>query len=134
MAKLSNAQIRKIFYLKKERGLDDELLRSFIYTLVGKSSIKSLTMREAITVIDALDGKQQVSQGRLSTKQQKYIEGLAVQCGWIGDDERVDMKRLNAWLEKRYKVSSILWLTPKNASDAIEGLKAMIGRKKKEAI
>ena len=40
----------------------------------------------------------------------------------------LDMTKLNRWLEGRYHVSNINWLTPKNASDAIEGLKAMLNR------
>ena len=128
MANLSDAQRRKIFKLKGEKGLDNDTLRAYIHTLVGKSSIKELTIVEAIKVIDALEGPQSNGPDRISTKQQKYLEGLAKQYGWTTESGRTDMKRLNAWLTARYKVSNIMWLTPKNASDAIEGLKAMTGR------
>jgi phage-related protein len=133
MAKLSNAQQRKIFMLCREKGLDDEMRRGYIHSLVGKESTKELTIHEAIKVIDALEGKKANAPDRLSTKQQKFIEGLAKQYGWIGENKKADMKRLNGWLEKRYGVSSIIWLTPKNASDAIEGLKVMIKRDRAES-
>jgi len=128
MAKLSDAQRRKIFKLKSEKGLDVDTLRAFVHSQVGKQSISELTVVEAIKVIDALEGPKQNAPDRISTKQQKYLEGLAKQYGWVTDSKKTDMKRLNGWLESRYGVSSIIWLTLKNASDAIEGLKAMIGR------
>jgi len=134
MQKMSDAQRRKIFKLRNEKGLDDDMLRSYIYSLVGKSSLKELTIREAIKVIDALNDKKQNSVGMISNKQQKYIEGLAIEYGWVNENKKADMQRINKWLEKRYGVSSIIWLTSKLASDAIEGLKAMIAREKKKAV
>ncbi|MCL2618156.1 MAG: regulatory protein GemA [Defluviitaleaceae bacterium] len=131
MSAMSDAQRRKIFKLKAEHGLDDDTLRAYIHSLVGKSGLKELTMREAIQVIDALAGTKANAPGRISCKQQKYLEGLAKQYGWVSEDGEPDMQRLNGWLEKRYKVSSVLWLTQRNASDAIEGLKAMIDRERR---
>jgi len=132
MQKMSDAQRRKIFKLKAEKGLDDDMLRSYVHTLVGKSSLKELTIRDAITVIDALEDKKQNAPGMISNKQQKYIQGLAVDYGWVGENKKVDMLRLNHWLKSKYGVNSIIWLTSKLASDAIEGLKAMIAREKEK--
>ena len=127
MAKISSAQQRKIFMLARERGLDDELRREYIHTLTGKTSTKLLTMKEAIKVIDSLEGKQIA--GRITIKQRLYIEGMAKDIGWVNDTGKLDTERLNAWLHKRYGISHINWLTSKAASDAIEGLKAMLSRK-----
>lgn len=128
MAKITTAQIRKIFWLGGQRGLDEEMLRGYIHSMVSKSSLKELTIIEAIKIIDALDDSKANAPDRITPKQQKFIKGLAKQYGWVGENKMVDMSRLNKWLENRYGISSILWLTPKNASDAIEGLKAMIKR------
>jgi len=125
---MTGAQRRMIFKLKGENGLDDELFRTFMYSKVKKSSTKDLTIAEAIKIIDALSPTKSNVPDRITTKQQKYIEGLAKQYGWVGENNKTDMLRLNGWLAKRYGVNSIIWLTPKNASDAIEGLKAMIRR------
>ena len=135
MAKISKAQQRKIFILAREHGLDDELRREYIHTLTSKTSTKFLTMKEAIKVIDNLEGKQ--TAGRITTKQRLYIEGMAKEIGWVDEVGKLNQERLNTWLHKRYGVSHITCLTSKAASDAIEGLKAMIARKdqsNKEAI
>jgi len=129
MAQLTDKQRCKIFALKGERGLDDDTLRGYIDSLVGKSSIKELTVAEAIKVIDALQGKKQNAPDRLSYAQRSYIEGMAKDLGWKGEDGEVDMKKLGPWLENRYGITLITSLTPKKASDAIEGLKAMTKRK-----
>jgi hypothetical protein len=54
---------------------------------------------------------------------------MAKEIGWVGEDGKVDHAKLGAWLYNKYHISDISWLTAKKASDAIEGLKAMIGRK-----
>ena len=128
MSKITSGQIRKIFVLKRELGLDDDTLRSYIYNLVKKDSLKALTIHEAIKVIDSLDNTTEEQPNRISVKQQKYIRGLAIKCGFANEKKELDTVKLNKWLENRYHVSNILWLTPKNASDAIEGLKAIRNR------
>ena len=71
MVSISDAQRRKIFKLRTEKGLDDDTLRAYIHSLVGKSSLKELSVRDAISVIDALEGKNEHASGRISVKQQK---------------------------------------------------------------
>ena len=128
MQKMTDAQRRKIFKLASQKGLDDEMRRSHIHALIGKESLTELTIKEAITVIDSLEDEPQTTKGKISHKQQKYLQSLAVEYGWVCENKRLDTKKLNKWLENRYGVSSIIWLTSKNASDAIEGLKVMIAR------
>ena len=127
MQKMSDAQRRKIFKLKNEHGLDEETFRSMLQTTVNKESLKLLTIRDAVDVINRLEGKPQ-RVNRISHKQESYIKGLAKNLGWVDIDGNLDMTKLNRWLEGRYHVSSLSWLTPKNASDAIEGLKVMTAR------
>jgi len=130
VSKLSDAQRGKIFKLAAEKGLDNEMLHAYIFSLVGKSSIKELSKRDAMTIIDALIGKTQNAIHMISNKQQKYIEGLAKNYGWVDENNNLNRKKLSAWLEGKYGCSDITWLTSKKASDAIEGLKAMISREK----
>ncbi|MCL2188467.1 MAG: regulatory protein GemA [Defluviitaleaceae bacterium] len=124
-AKMSDAQRRKIFTPAREKKLDNDEMHGFIHHLTGKDSMKHLSIREAIVVIDALEGKKSNAIGMITAKQQKYIQGMAKDIGWVDAAGRLDTKRLNLWVKHRYGVDSIIWLTAKKASDAIEGMKAM---------
>jgi len=128
MAKITTAQMRKIYALAKEKGLDNEILHDYVRNLTSKSSLKHLSIREAITVIDTLSGKTVSTGGMITFKQQHYIEGMAKKLGWLDDEGKLHQERLGAWLYKKYGISHIGWLTAKKASDAIEGLKAMLAR------
>lgn len=134
MTMMTDGQRRMIFRLAKEQGLDDDVLRSYADSLVGKSSLREFTAKDAIKVIDGLAGTKQVvtpnGDRMISDKQRRYIEGMAKNLGWTLEDGKVDMKKLNKWLENKYGVSHIGWLSQKLASNAIEGLKKMGQRKK----
>jgi hypothetical protein len=126
---MTDTQRRKMFALARERELDGDALRSCVGSLVGKSSLRELTVKDAIKVIDALLGKQEAITPNgvrmISHKQRKFIESMAVELGWVLDDGTLDTRRLCRWLENKYGYSHISWLTSKVASDAIEGLKKM---------
>jgi len=128
MVKITSAQMRKIYGLAKVHNLDSETLHALVYKITYKESIKTLTIAEAIKVIDSLDGKKSGTAGMITYKQQRFIEGLAKDIGWKDGFGNLNSEKLNAWLHKRYGISHIRWLPVKKASDAIEGLKAMAAR------
>lgn len=128
MNKMSDSQRRKIFILAGEKGLDDALLHEFIYKITGKDSLKDLNIKDAMNVIDGLAGKKQNASNMITDKQQRFIEGLAKELGWVDENNRVDKARLNGWISSKFNVDKINWLTAKKASDVIEGLKVMKSR------
>lgn len=87
MAMASAAQKRKIFQLAKNFGMDGDLLHSYIRALVDKDSIRSLTVREAVIVIDGLSGKHVRSAAPqsdgMSMAQKRYLASLAIRLGWV---------------------------------------------------
>jgi len=131
---MTDRQRRMIFKSAKAQGLDNDVLHSYVEQLVGKSSLKELSVLDAIKVIDGLAGTKQVTtpsgERMISDKQRSYIEGMAKNLGWVDESGKIDNRKLDSWLENKYKVSHINWLTSKVASDAIEGLKKMNQRKK----
>ena len=130
---ISAAQMRKIFALARERGLDDELLHAYVQSITHKESIRELSLKEGIKVIDSLEGKPKV--GTASDKQMKYIQGLMMELGWITDIGTPDMERLDRFLQSPragINLGSHKWLTRSKASQLIEALKSMVEREKKE--
>lgn len=119
--KITDQQRKKLFMLKKERGLDDEMLYSMIYTITKKEYISELTKTEGIEVINALSlHKSQKLRGNnmASNKQMNYIKGLAKDMSW-------NKARLNGFIKKVGGVDDISFLTKTNASKVIEGLKKL---------
>lgn len=129
---MTDAQRRKIFILARKKGLDDEMLHSFVYNLTKKDSLKKLSKAEAINVINALEDKKQAPDGRMTDKQEKYIFGLAKDLGWTESDGSVDLARLNGFINERYHIRFHNWLTKETAGQVIEGLKAMKFRAKEK--
>jgi len=128
MAKITTAQMRMIYGLAKKKGMDNDTLHAYIYQLTNKSSLKHLSIMDAKKVIDSLSGIKASGESMISFKQQRYIEGLAIDLGWTNESGKLNRERLSVWLQKKYGISHINWLTSKKASDAIEGLKAMKAR------
>lgn len=133
MSGITQSQIRKIYALCRERGLDEDLLHEHIYSLVKKDSVKKLTISEAVKVIDSLSGKK-TSCGGASYKQMTYIKNLMKTLGWVTESGMPDMERLSGLCKKMYKIETYKWLDVKMASGIIEALKEFIEREKKEAI
>ena len=132
MTKITPAQMRKIYALARERGMDDELLHIHVSTLSGKEHLKELTLPEAIVIIDSLAGKQiaglNPKVNPATMKQCSYLEGLASELGWTDEDGKVDMLRLNGFAKSQYGVDRYQWLTKSQASNVIEALKGMLER------
>ena len=116
MNKASAAQLRKIYALAKEKGVDNENLHSLLYSLCKKEHLSDMTIVEAVKLIDALEGN--INPYRVTPKQLHFIKRLAKDFGW-------DDKRLTGFVKKVGGVDNIHWLTKKQASNVIEGMKKL---------
>lgn len=130
---ISAGQMRKIYALARERGMDSDLLHAHIQALTEKESMKELTMSEGIRIIESLEGKPLELKGQVkaSYKQMQYIYGLMKQLGWVTDSGEPDTERLDRFLQSPragINLGSYKWLTKEKASRLIEALKSMSER------
>ena len=133
MAKISAAQQRKIHVIARELGMDDDLLHEYVEMLTDKTSLKELSVIEAVKVIDGLEGKKGYANGdRASYRQSSYIRILMQQLGWIDENGEPDKKRLDGFVRKQYGIDDSRWMTRKVASKVIEALKSLVDRQRKE--
>ncbi|WP_193774325.1 regulatory protein GemA [Vallitalea guaymasensis] len=131
---------RKIWANAGEKGLNitkDEL-HDIVEGLTGKDSIGELTIKEQQTVIKDLYRRQgktyyypRTSYQSNKMTQDEYIMKLTRQLGWITEENKIDMKRLNGFIKKRIniQVDHLKWLNTRQKSKVIEGLKSMVKRK-----
>lgn len=119
------AQLRRIYGLARERGLDDEMLHAYVFQLTGRESLKELTMKEAARVIGALDPAGGYTAGGITPPQKEYLLGLAKELGWVDNDGNADMGKLDGFALRNYKKYAVKWLTVQEAGKMIEGLKAI---------
>ncbi|MBQ8982690.1 MAG: DUF1018 domain-containing protein [Lachnospiraceae bacterium] len=129
MRNITPAQMRRIWALARDNGMDTELLHLYVSRITEKESLKELTIMEAVKVIDALAGKPVETADHLSSRQEQYLIDLAKQLGMVDEDGNLDRKRLDGFCRSRYSVGSYTWLNRSQAGKVIEGLKAMVERK-----
>lgn len=129
-AAITASQMRKIHVLAREYGLDNDLLHVHIQTVTGKDSLKKLSLREAVRVIDSLEKR---SSDRMTWKQKYFIDRLLAELGWTDGQGKPDYQRLDGFCSKRFGVDSHKWLTRVDASNVIEGLKNMIKKEESNA-
>ena len=118
--------IKKLWATAREYGVDSEQLHDMANTELCKVSIRSMTQKELLYMIDRIKGKQCRAPdipGMVTYKQKCLIESLAKKLGW--DDNPA---RLAGFIRKYAKTDSAEWLTRTQASSIIEGLKKMIHR------
>ena len=115
---MTEKQRRLLFLLAKQRGMDNELLHSYVETQTGKQSITEVTTQEAKVLIDGLQEKKQTAKGYITEKQLKYVKGLCQCLSW-------EEKALRQFIEKQYGIFNVNWLTSKQAAKLIEGLKSI---------
>lgn len=124
MRKITAAQNRKIHMLASQLGMDDDLLHGFVEGLTKKKHISSLTVMEAVKVIDGMEGKKNYAGGsHMSERQKRYIFFLMKQAGWTDSAGEPDLKRLDGFVKKQYGIDSHRSMDRKTASDVIEFLK-----------
>ncbi len=131
-------QIKKIYVLAKERGMDDDLLHEHMEMLVGKTSIRELTKKDAIVLIDSLEGKGSRNvKDRAMAKQMYRIFELMKEMGWTTGDGRPDLDRLNSFLrseEAGFNLSDYRWLNIRLASNLIEAFKRMAAAEQEKMV
>lgn len=119
----TNQQLRKIYALKRQLGMDNDELHCLVQGMTGVESLKLLNIRQAARVIDRLDalagGRRDVP-GRASEAQQRLIQKLAEEMGWAGEPSR-----LRGFLEAKAGVSDVRFLSIDSARRIIEALKAI---------
>lgn len=130
--------LRSIWVKARELGLynpgssEDEIKNSELYELVyretQKDSMRKCTDEELKKVLDILNlfTKQSESKtNRITKKQLDYIKYLSKQLKWDNP------KRLKGFIKKYTGVEKLSWLTPKQASNVIEGLKKLLNKERK---
>ena len=126
----SAAQMRKIYALARERGMDGDLLQVHIGILTGKASLKEITVSDGIRIIDSLEEKRREAAGKdgASPRQLRYIYGLMGKIGWTTEAGEPDTDRLDRFLQSPkagFNLGSHKWLMRSAASRLIEALKDM---------
>ncbi|HUV59811.1 MAG TPA: phage protein GemA/Gp16 family protein [Desulfatiglandales bacterium] len=138
--KITGKQLKMIWTLARQLGMDNELLHEMVFNVVGKDSLKKLTVPEAIGIIDGLidDGarvrRKRIKRLRvgpnvielLTGKQIRLIEYLVDQLGWNNPNQ---LTGFNRRVIKKERIC-----TKQEASKIIEGLKAMVNRKGRKEV
>jgi len=134
MAGITHEQRRKIFGLAKGLGLTGEEgnanLHALIYEVTGKESIRELTEAQANKVIRRLASRLSLKEhrpGRASARELWKQRELARELGWSEE-------QLAAFVKRMAKVDRPEWQTSQDASNIIEGLKAMLKRKQRKEV
>lgn len=115
-------RVRKIYALARERGIDNDTLHAHIYALTKKDSVKKLNLSEISKVIESLSGE---TGGRMTYKQKSYIFKLAKALGWVNEEKEVNVETLRGFVKNQVGVPTEEWLTKKQASIVIDGMKAI---------
>lgn len=134
--KITSKQLKLIWTLARQLGMSSELLHEIAFDVTRKDSLKELSLWEAAAIIDGLaDDGAKVRKKRkrkrelpenvielITGGQIRLIEYLVDQLGWENPNQ---LKGFNRRVIKREGIR-----TKQEAGKIIEGLKAMIERKK----
>lgn len=128
-----NRLIKAIWAISKQLGIDKDELHILLERETKKESMRRCSedeLKKLLKVLDFFKAKDEIQKNanRLSPAQKKYIEDLAVRLGWHGEPHR-----LKAFIKRNTGVEDINWLTPRHASNIIEGLKNMITQRDAKA-
>lgn len=116
-------QIRMLYALAKESGMDNDLLHAMIKRQTGRESLKEITCEQARFAIDYM--KYRLGYGskdipdRATEAQKAYIQRLAWEVGFR--EERM----LRSFLESRFGVPAVAWINQDKVNGVITALKAM---------
>lgn len=132
------ADKRRLWAIAKspELKLTEEEVHAIVLRETGKTSIRELSDRELAQVVqvlqemkDRVGGRKRSVSGRPETLAlRNKIHALEKELGWDNDP-----KRLQGFVKRVTRVDRLEWLSPKQCSQVIEGLKAMIRRKEGQA-
>lgn len=117
----------------KEMGMDSDEIHALVLRETGKESMRKCTDLQLERVLKSLKlmaGIREQRSRRATQAQLKFIASLEYQLGWKDNPER-----LRGFLKKNNYPESLKWLTVKQASNVIEGMKKLLEREKeKEAV
>lgn len=135
----TTSQIRKIHMLKNVIGLDDDLYREMLMSF-GVQTSKSLTYTEAIIFIEILEEKAVAinrwqklpkkyeglhrSEKMASDAQLRMIEGIWREVCYF-DDDSFAKQSLRKFLNSKFKVDDVMFLTKPKACKVIQALQAI---------
>lgn len=132
------ADKRRLWAIAKspELKLTEEEVHAIVLRETGKTSIRELSDRELAQVVqvlqemkDRVGGRKRSVSGRPETLAlRSKIHALEKELGWDNDP-----KRLQGFVKRVTRVDRLEWLSPKQCSQVIEGLKAIIRRKEGQA-
>jgi len=125
---ITQPQIKKLWVMARELGMDEVDLRGVVYNITGSDHISTLTVAQAARVIDYLqDRLDRQYRPEMASKAQVWkINKLAGELGWADNP-----KRLKGFVKKYAKVEDLRWLTARAAWQIIEGLKKLLERQAK---
>ena len=123
-----NERILKRFWaVCRECGISKEDAYARVFAEFGTEHISSLRDSEALYVIDGFLGKRPPkpkTYGKMITDKQIWlINKLAAELGWHDNPER-----LSGFIRKYTGCDNITWITARQASAIIEGLKKLCER------
>lgn len=139
-------QLAAIHVGRKALGWEEETYRALLQALTGKRSAGEMSAAERAKVIDymrsqgfaPLDGGDPAAAvaRRLQVPEGTKPQVALIEALWEALAERGALRRedaaagagLDAWVARTTGVASRLWLTPAQANQAIEGLKAWLRR------
>lgn len=130
---MKNKTLRALWAAAREYGVDSDAIHELAYSEFEKKSLKELTDGEGWYLINKIKGeptvkpKTQNRPGMATEKQKWLIDKLAEELGW-GDNPA----RLRGFLHKYVHCDFAEWMTTRQASRAIEGLKALLEKRKAE--
>lgn len=132
---ITEKQIKLMWVLAKQLGVDSQALHELIHGAYGKTSLKSLAKNEAKTIIDRfIQAGGKVKKKRaprrslppnvvelVTRKQLRFIETLEKKLGWHDNPER-----LRGFLKRIIKAETVR--TKKEGIKVIQALKNMVER------
>ena len=127
---MSAAQIKSIWGMASGLNLTKEDVYALLNRETKKDSMRSCSTQELNKVIKtliSLKGQTGNAASMMTDEQYYHIKRLEKALGWNDNP-----KRLEAFIEKYYKVSKLKWLNINDASKLIESLKNMIRRNKQQ--
>jgi hypothetical protein len=132
MTEMTAAQGRKIFALARGRGIDGGTPRGHVNMLTGQAHISGLPITDAVKVTGSLEGKAGTARGagRMTVRQHRFINSLMVTLGWTDAEGKPDTGGLRGFVKSKSGVDDPGWLDIGTASKVIEGLEAVVGRKR----
>ncbi|MDO4720457.1 MAG: regulatory protein GemA [Peptostreptococcaceae bacterium] len=140
---IQQRQIKSLWGMARELGLEKEDLYGILYRVSKKESMRALTVKEANDVMQELirlkDPKGESAQkpgrrrtdegGRESTKpMRRKIYMLCQTLGWNDNEQRIA-----GFCKKMFGIERVEWLSEKQCFHLIEALKKMAERRGEDA-